>query len=112
MITEDTCPNCGAALNGFVITTRPQIHGVVCPSCGWRHEEQEKTIRSVYQEPKQQTNYDRIISMTPEELAEWIAKMRNSLYCVLAREYGCKYPDGTCYGCWLDWLRREASDGS
>jgi len=72
---ENICPKCGAVLNGFIITTIPPINGVVCPSCGWRHEKKEKIIRSVYQEPKPQTNYDRLVSKTTEELAEWLAKI-------------------------------------
>lgn len=40
------------------------------------------------------TNYDRLISKTPEELAEWIAKRA----------------PGTYASRWLDWLKQEATD--
>lgn len=48
--------------------------------------------------PKVQTNYDRVISMTPEELAVWmngIIKERNI--------------EVTCDG-WLDWLKQEVDN--
>ena len=50
---------------------------------------------------KQQTNADRIRSMTDEELAEWVW----SAECA-GRAYG---PRGK--QAWLDWLKQEASDG-
>lgn len=46
---------------------------------------------------KPQTNYDRLISKAPEELAE---KMVDNSYC--PPETACKT---TCKECWLDWLR-------
>lgn len=46
-------------------------------------------------ERKPVTNYDRIISKTPEELAEWL-----SCNCT-GDGYGNSAED------WLDWLRRE-----
>lgn len=53
------------------------------------------------------TNYDRIISKTPEELAEWIYQVQ----------------DGDAYqkenflpplskSWWLDWLKKEANNGN
>lgn len=105
------CRNCGAALNGFIITTIPQIHGVVCPSCGWRHEEQEKIIRSVYQEHKQQTNYDRIISMTPEELADFIGT-HDCLDCPLNNPdaWCSRKDDESCKDGVLRWLKQEVTE--
>ena len=49
---------------------------------------------------KRATNYDRIISKSPEELAIWM----NSII----KE---RYIEVTCDG-WLDWLKKEVSDGS
>lgn len=57
-------------------------------------------------EPKPTTHYDRIISKTPEEMAEYHTKMcgcppgNDPIFCGMAT-IGCK-------GCWLDWLKQEA----
>ena len=51
------------------------------------------------------TNYDRIISKSPEELAEWINN--NSCLCAPGKE-PCE--DGECEECWLDWLKQEAKE--
>lgn len=53
------------------------------------------------------TNYDRIISKTPEELAAVCADG-------CCRDIKCpdefKNEDGLdCRGCWLDWLKQEAT---
>ena len=93
-MTENICPKCGSVLNGFITTTIPPINGVVCPSCGWRHEKKEKIIRSVYQEPKPQTNADRIRAMTDEELATTMHDMT-----LIATEIGLSTE------WWLQWLK-------
>ena len=55
------------------------------------------------------TNYDRIISKTPEELAEWIAEIadhgggRCAPGC-----YDCTAK--TCESAWPDWLKQEANE--
>lgn len=51
--------------------------------------------------PDRVTNYDRIISKTPEELAEWIAGGVLNLT-------GGSLKMAT--EAWLDWLRQEATD--
>lgn len=67
-----------------------------------RMEEMGFTVRK--------SNADRIRAMTDEELARFFCD-----------EYGCPigrgYPDcgetptdPVCVGCWLEWLRQEASD--
>lgn len=66
-------------------------------------------------EPKPQTNYDLIISKTPEELAENFASrccpLKDQFYnCGKINKKDFSWED--CKSCWLDWLRREASDGS
>lgn len=48
-----------------------------------------------------ETNYDRIIRKTPEELAEFLAEYR----CVHKAPH-CM--ETNCAQCWLDWLRQEA----
>ena len=59
--------------------------------------------------PKPQTNADRIRAMSDEELA-------NTLPCIVQDEI-CKpicdvdnWEPESCCECWLDWLRREASE--
>lgn len=57
------------------------------------------------------TNYDRIISGTPEEMAEFLAKNGD---CPPEKMYPLRCPDcgrvtpKVCYDCWLDWLKQEA----
>lgn len=60
-----------------------------------------------------QTNADRIRAMTDEELAELIG---DNIDCSICKKEvfetatcpGLLTADGKdCYGCWLDWLRKE-----
>ena len=44
------------------------------------------------------TNYDRIVSKTPEELAEFLDFVRGS------KNYPIYYTD------WLEWLKQEANE--
>lgn len=63
------------------------------------------------------SNYDRIISKTPEELAEYLApcacppirfnKNTGDIVCPANK----KPSASGCKSCWLDWLRQEADDG-
>ena len=64
-----------------------------------------KSVDKLLRMKKVATNYDRIISKTPEELA------------VFASDLGC-HPSaslktcrgvGHCSECWLDWLKQEAT---
>lgn len=50
------------------------------------------------------SNYDRIISKTPEELADWLG---DTDACPPGE---CKhiYDDVDCPECWLDWLKQDA----
>lgn len=67
----------------------------------------EKTCPN-FVEPKLITNYDRIRAMSVEEMAEYHTKMcgcppgNDPIFCGMAT-IGCK-------GCWLDWLKQEASE--
>ena len=55
------------------------------------------------------TNYDRIISKTPEELAEWLKNIRYSWRCLPEKSnyFCCVDFKDNCSACWLDWLRQE-----
>ena len=58
------------------------------------------------------TNGDRIRAMSDEELAVLIG---DNIDCAVCREmhdsdYCPKPYPGTCYDCWLDWLRQEAKE--
>ena len=62
---------------------------------------------------KPKTNYDRIISKTPEDLAVLISE---SIDCGVCEEmHGFRMCDAvpykSCEDCWLDWLKKEAADG-
>lgn len=61
-----------------------------------------------YTPPLPQTNYDRLISKTPEELAEWI--MREPFIgcfavCPPGTKDGEVCPTSPCEQCWLNWLK-------
>ncbi len=57
------------------------------------------------------TNYDRLISKTPEELAEMLSRSGKYFCCDTTKcdphSERCDYGD-ECYDCWLDWLKQEA----
>lgn len=60
------------------------------------------------------TNYDRLISKTPEELAEWISERIDCCVCKSTHnteedECPCR-PHQACVDFWLDWLKQEAAD--
>ena len=60
-----------------------------------------------------QTNADRLRSMSDKELAERLATVPMSYeeVCPNPMPKECKGGDmETCIQCWLDWLRKEASD--
>lgn len=65
----------------------------------------------VNNKPPKQSNYDRLVSKSPEELATWIDRIQADAY-----ERGMMetpivdYPN--IYSGWLNWLKQEASDGN
>lgn len=50
------------------------------------------------------TNYDLLISKTPEELAEWIESIEPAA-CPWRDDHGdnCRFTN--CHDCWLGWLK-------
>lgn len=57
-----------------------------------------------------ETNYQRVMRKTPEELAEWFSNrvVADGVECPPQHGYKhCLEQDG-CRACWLDWLRQEA----
>ena len=78
-------------------------HGIYDPKWGFIPDEDcpERPLNP-------QTNYDRIISKAPEELAKELVVLSD------------RCPDGVdcesvphgreCFECWLDWLRREVTE--
>ena len=58
---------------------------------------------------KPTTNADRIRAMTDEELAEWIEQLESPKCPCDDWFYRCE--KWNCNGCWLNWLKQEASDG-
>lgn len=67
--------------------------------CDFYEEVREKYIH--------QTNYDRLISKTPEELVKWIESIEPAA-CPFRDDHGddCPYTH-SCEDCWLDWLKQE-----
>lgn len=62
------------------------------------------------------TNADRIRSMTDDELAELLRKIRGGCRGLTTESYACDFyfykEDFTedCNSCWLDWLKQEAQE--
>lgn len=56
-------------------------------------------------EPRILTNYDRVISKSPEKLAAWF----NS-YFTCPPKTTCPMGEASCEKCWLGWLKQEATD--
>ena len=62
--------------------------------------------------PDRVTNYDRIVSKTPEELADFLWSIGNNpatgnYYLNGKLLFSCADGNG-----WLDWLKQEATDGT
>lgn len=56
------------------------------------------------------TNYDRIISKTPEELADFLYATWKEQD-AFKKDVCERCPDTSCRPkCWLDWLRQEAKE--
>lgn len=74
-------------------------------NCAWQNHE-ETICKEKPAFP--QTNYDRLISKTPEELAKWLARVAGCRD-GLTRENAIKLCTKTihCNDCWLEWLRQE-----
>lgn len=75
--------------------------------CGWckKHEYGlHQTIEAASIPNPVVTNYDRLISKTPEELAEWIESIEPAAR-LWRDDHGddCTHTD--CVSCWLDWLK-------
>ena len=60
---------------------------------------------------KPMTNYDRLISKTPEELAEWIELILEPSNCP-DEEMGEACCRTSCEGCWLSWLKSPMKEAS
>lgn len=78
----------------------------------------DATAFSYAEKRKPQTNYDRLISKTPEELAEWLAKQEYKKpafdgwlpLCNKVMGPRICHEDG-CEKCWLEWLKSPAEEG-
>lgn len=55
--------------------------------------------------PPKQSNYDRLISKSPEELAEWLT------LCLWGEARDVPFLLSCTVDKWLDWLKEEATDG-
>ena len=53
------------------------------------------------------SNYDRIISKSPEELSEFCIWMCPPGY---NENFACEVERERCYNCWFDWLKQEAAE--
>ena len=57
--------------------------------------------------PPKPTNYDRLRSMTDEELADYMAYVGMVNNGCPVKSLKCQE---SCNKCWLDWLKQEAGD--
>lgn len=92
----------------------------VCPKCG-RHtalvfhtdgtNQAHCMICDVYYDVEiaPVTNYDRLVSKSPEELAEWIMSIEPAA-CPFRDDHGddCRFTH--CEKCWLDWLKEVVDE--
>lgn len=88
-------------------------YGVCCACAREKCSYECSTYRSY--KPIPVTNYDRIISKTPEELATWIDDYAAYAWCPVdapidQETHECWVHDGDCRLCILDWLRKEATE--
>ena len=70
----------------------------------------DSTAFAVAQIKKPQTNYDRFVSKTPEELAKYIASVlqyREGDLCPPTHKCAV---DKSCEKCWLEWLKAPVED--
>lgn len=58
---------------------------------------------------KQMTNYDHLISKTPDEMTEWIESIEPAT-CPWRDDHGdnCRFTH--CSDCWLDWLKSPVKE--
>lgn len=64
----------------------------------------------IWSSNKPMTNYDRIISKTPEELAEWMAINTSCFFCKVKNKNICSLDGGTCTEEWLSWLKSPVEE--
>lgn len=88
-----------------------------CPKCGgiaeydsYHHAYVCNRSDCDYWEPKKPTNYKRLISKSPEELAEFLGEITNDGEYGLCPTTYCKCTERGCAGCWLDWLIEETEE--
>jgi len=98
------CGNCGRT-NHLGL---PDFSTMPCAVCARYGEDNDPTMW----EAKPQTNYDLVISKTPEELAIYLSELANGDCPIIG---DC--PDGmkektTCTPseCWADWLKAPAEE--
>ena len=86
----------------------PDFSTMPCAACARYGADNDPTMW----EAKPITNYDRIISKSPEELAKWIVEIADCDEC--EKMHGFRMcgaaPEKACEDCWLDWLKQEATE--
>lgn len=66
-----------------------------------------KTVNLITGEVHYPTNYDRLISKSPEELAEFFQVHCCPFELCGPSNWECKHD---CRQCWLDWLKQEVAN--
>lgn len=100
------CPKCG---NGnymrHLIGKGVGKLDMKCINCNSYFNFDELYKQKIAEVVKPQTNYERLIGKTPEELAEFFAPRG----CPWILEQPCPEGGTTCNKCWLDWLNKGAT---
>ena len=61
--------------------------------------------------PKPRTNYDSIVSKSPEDLAKWLSFLAPCCHCeAVPEERNQVIHPHNCYEKWLEWLKQEVQE--
>lgn len=95
------CPKCGTG--GCVWYLDNSEYVAKCLNCShyFRREDFPMYVLDMVKKPI--TNYDRLVSKSPEELAEWLGDKDTCP----PGECAHMYDNVDCPECWLNWLKKE-----
>lgn len=100
-LSNKICPRCGTG--GYVWYLDNSEYVAKCINCNHYFRREDFPMCVLDRTKKPITNYDRLVSKSPEELAEWLG---DTDACPPG-ECTHFYDDVDCPACWLDWLKKE-----
>lgn len=104
------CPACGSGnYMRHLIGKNVGYLDMKCINCNsyFNFDELYKRRIGEILKPKPQTNYELLISKTPEELANFLGELTNNGDFALCPDSNCTCGITGCAGCWLDWLKSQ-----